>query len=333
MDTRHAHQRQARRKPRHSQAHYLRGALMMIYRILNKHPGLADDEQGRTFLRLLLALGLPLSEVDHYASWITAPDLQAIKRAAKRFEATSTSIGEAIKLTDAFREMHGWRMKDGKRVRTSILLIRPYDVDWEVVQRRRRIEKIIKRRTERQAVMTRIATYPARQAAIMSAIERVRQQPGCFTPFAQVIIRAMTKAERAAFPASEASFRRTFDREVAALEELGVVQTGDAIRGATRTKGRPARLIWPTDLWLSVATKDTQEFRTRVDSVVAGKKRKPIKPLEVEQFGTNHDADVVMVPQTDTTDVEAQLRAQVERLRQELDRRDAVIIRKGASNA
>src|SRR4051794_15546615 len=55
------------------------GQVRTIYRDRNRHPGLADDREGRIFLMILLALGLPLEDVDNLASWITLKELAKIK--------------------------------------------------------------------------------------------------------------------------------------------------------------------------------------------------------------------------------------------------------------
>ena len=58
---------------------------------------------------------------------------------------------------------------------------------------------------------------------MLSAIERIRQRPGIFVAYVPTIMRAMTKNERAAFPHSDASYRRIVRRTVRRLEKRGLV--------------------------------------------------------------------------------------------------------------
>jgi hypothetical protein len=61
-------------KPARSPGHRLRDFLLHIYRDRHRHPGLADSTEGRIFLMILRSLGLPLEDVDNFASWITLKD-------------------------------------------------------------------------------------------------------------------------------------------------------------------------------------------------------------------------------------------------------------------
>ena len=72
--------------------------------------------------------------------------------------------------------------------------------------------------------MTQIATECPRDAAVLTALERIRQQPGCFVAYVWTIMRAMTKSERAAFPHSDASCRRIICRTVSRLEKRGRIR-------------------------------------------------------------------------------------------------------------
>jgi hypothetical protein len=124
-----------------------------------------DGEEGRRFLKVLIALGLPVAEADeHVAPWIGTAELKWIARAAARMKVNPTTIGRDLRLTDQERER--WpQMKS----------FRPCDVAWKVVQARRAAKRKAsdraRRRRQRDELRARTGTIRSRQLALLALLK------------------------------------------------------------------------------------------------------------------------------------------------------------------
>ena len=163
-----------KQRPVRSHGSYLRGFLRMIYRDRNKHPGLHDDAMGRTFLMILLSLGLPIEDVDDLASWVTLKELRAIKQAARRFDPNGFNISKAIAFTDAERKYYGEKY--------NLFSIMSSESDWSVEYEKRikaNKEKRNERRREAKAALI-AACGDVHEVAVMKALIRIRRRPGAY---------------------------------------------------------------------------------------------------------------------------------------------------------
>ena len=98
----------------------------------------------------LLVLFLPPDDAEHLAQWISPQEMPAMRKKAGRIEPTPGNISRIIKLTRAQREKYGWRVKNGKRVRSGILNFPAYDETPEQAERRRMAAKNAARKAKRQ---------------------------------------------------------------------------------------------------------------------------------------------------------------------------------------
>jgi hypothetical protein len=257
---------------------------------------LINNAKGRKFLLAMLVMLMSDSDAQQIAPWITPHELHAMRRRASHIKPTTINISRIIGLTAAQRDKHGWRVKNGKRVKCGILTFPACDETPDQEERRQSAAKNAARKLTRQRRKAELAAQARdpREGALFEVTDLITQRPGATVCDTRIIMDAMSPAQREVFPQRDDSCRRAINR-------------------------------MRKNLRLRDAARSTQRFETT-----------PFQPkplISQGLAGTNRGSLQGRVPQTDTTDVEAQLRAQVERLRQELDRRDAVIIRKGASNA
>ncbi|MBA4033546.1 MAG: hypothetical protein C0480_02925 [Bradyrhizobium sp.] len=194
--------------------------MLKVNRRRNRLPCLPDDIEGRDFLKVLVTLD-PDLDIGNLAPWVTALELHRIRKAARCFKPTEISIGHAIKLTDAERE--AWQIWN----------IRPCDVPWEVVQRRRAKDKNDRRRKRRQTEQARLQARGCdpREAAVLAVIERLTQRPGPTVIYARAIMDGMQRAEREAFPTANTSFRVIVHRVLGRLVKGGTLTDDLRLRG------------------------------------------------------------------------------------------------------
>jgi hypothetical protein len=216
MDTAQHAAAQARRPPpaSHSRNYWLRLSLMKLYRRRNRHLGIADDDDGRMFLMIMFALGISNADANNLASWITTQEMRAIRKGAARFDPTPENIGLAINLTYAERKRHkAWKFPCCDKTPEEVARL-----DADARNKKKRAD-----RADRNA---NIGTgFPPREAAVLAAIDRLAQRPGCnVTTIRDIIASIGAVGDRAAFPAKVTSFRVLVYRSIDRLERDGWVR-------------------------------------------------------------------------------------------------------------
>jgi hypothetical protein len=178
---------------------------------------LPDDDDGRRFLMVLLALDLPDDDIANRAPWVTVQELRALEREAARFNPTPAAIGKVLKLTDAEREEH------------ALWNIHPHDVDWKTVQRRREVDKVARRKQKRhqaRAELAATASHDPRTIAIMKAME--------LHPYGASVETIMIDAGKV-LPKNRTVRRSIVHRVLDRLEQKGLVETW--------CSGKPGKLV------------------------------------------------------------------------------------------
>ena len=218
-----------------SQYHFIRNAVMWVNRYCNNDlPCLPDDDEGRNSFVAMRALALPDKEIDNVAPWLReAPEeLAKLDKRAKYFTANSTTIGQLIKLTKKVRDAYAAGAKPGKR---RNLPIRAYNEDWDdhlqEIEARRNANRNQKRVEARAALIA--ACGDPREMAVMTALRRISDRPGCSPPriYVRDIMGAMTRNERKTFEVSEASLPRIVQRTLDRLVTAGRLQKCGGGRG------------------------------------------------------------------------------------------------------
>lgn len=223
-----------------SRGYKLRTGVLAIYYGRNRHPGLDDNEDGHTTLKVLLALGLPDEDVYNLAgSWITQQKLRAIKQAAKRFDRSPENIGKELKLTKIERQKFGWFMKKGKLVKHGgVFAIIPCDSTRKELKQETEQRKYANRKKKRQKdkearaeLIAQIqATRPGGEAAVYAAIEKIERRPGIKIPITVRDIRDEIEKQpfsvRSQLPFKAGSRRRAIRRYLDQLERRGLIHTG-----------------------------------------------------------------------------------------------------------
>jgi len=226
-------------KPVRSHGHHQCSFVLMVYRDRNKHSGLFDDRQGRIFLMILLALGLPDDEVENLASWITLKELQAIRTAARRFDPTPENIGKLIDFTDAEREYYGGKY--------NLYSIWSSESDWKAeseeraksAQAKRNAKRKAKRQEEKDALIA--ACSDPMEIAVAEVMLRVSRRPGVSDRSVPTIIRTILRDGKYddVFPQVHDAHRVAIHHALDRLERRKVVETetigprGAQVRHAT----------------------------------------------------------------------------------------------------
>jgi len=213
-------------KPQRSHGHRLRNFLLLIYRDRNGHPGLADDAVGRTFLMILLSLGLSDDEVYELASWITLKELLAIKQSADRFKPTAADIGRLIGFTNA--EYKKYRKK------YRFTSIRPHNVDWDAVLRKREQDRNKRGNARRRKAKAALfaACRDENEVAIIKAMMRIARRPGCWHDCS--VKNIINTARAMGSTASRHALRHALDR----LDGRGLMQKWWPLGRPKTTAGR-----------------------------------------------------------------------------------------------
>jgi hypothetical protein len=195
-----------------------RNSVLKLNRIRNNGMRcLSDDNEGRRFLMVLLALDLLDDDIPNRAPWVTALELRELEQEAARFNPTPAAIGKVLKLTDAERERH------------ALWNLRPYDVDWKTVQRRREVDKVARRKQKRHQARTELAAtanHDPRTIAVMEAM--------ALHPHGASVLNIMTDAAKA-LPKERATCHRIVHRILDRLEQKGLVETW--------CSGQPGKLV------------------------------------------------------------------------------------------
>ena len=211
-------------KPDLSPGHRLRDFLLRIYRDRCRHPGLASDVEGRIFLMLLLALGLPLDDVDNHAS-IGWEELGALKEMAKRFDPTPENISKAIRFTDAEREHYATKY--------GLYLVRSCESDWHVEHQERTMhndeKRNEKRRDRRQAERANLiaACRDEKEVAVIEVMLRIARRPGLRDTSVPTIIRTITSDRKYndVFPQEHDAHRAAVHHALNRLTMRRVIET------------------------------------------------------------------------------------------------------------
>lgn len=123
---------------------------------------LPDDHHGRAMLRAMLLTGTTGPEAQRLCPWLPSDELEGLIRWADDQDPkhwNSDRFGNLVELTDDEREALG------------LWLLRPSDVDWHVVQERRKARKEERRHQQRELIkMAR--NEPRREESLLFLIGR-----------------------------------------------------------------------------------------------------------------------------------------------------------------
>jgi hypothetical protein len=181
-----------------------------------KHGGrLPDNEVGRACVQAMLSMGMG---VKGYAPWL-APDeferLQASAAADMPERNVGEYLGRLLKLSDADREQFKlWRIK-------------PHDVPWSTVQKRRRQEAtarapIYKRKRQQRIAMARVADTREASALLAIGTSRTWQRVSDIVP--TIRGSAAWRKDNGA-PLEGASLRVRFNITLDALKARGLIES------------------------------------------------------------------------------------------------------------
>jgi hypothetical protein len=199
-----------------AECYHLKRKVRALFRRMTGHTDhyLTDDRLGRSFLKLLLELGLQSEIADSIAPWMAAQDMHDMREAAARQPPTRERIerfGREIRLTAEMRD------------RCKAWWTQPIDPEaMEEIQREKRRKAKAAKRAKREARL-RATDRPPRQVAVLAAIDRLR---GCDADrsITGIIAKISRHPEdRAKFPAPLPSFVTEVYRAVERLQRDGLV--------------------------------------------------------------------------------------------------------------
>ena len=213
---------------------YILHALLVMNRRRSGVGFLFDDEDGHAEFIAWAALGLRKAKWDSVVPWyrfMSKPEREAFEPRIAQFKPTLRNIAAAARLTRADRAKYGNEERlvgnKIKRPMQALLQLPIIDGDLDAERRVARNAAQGKRRKKANAVAVAGCANP-RAVAVIEAGLRIARRRGCQPPDALSvpnIIRSIERSgDRALFPRSQSSFRRTVYRLIDRLVKRGIMQ-------------------------------------------------------------------------------------------------------------